>query len=53
LLAEEKPLGGIQAEQTKLENHLCLQGHGAFTKTLEKLQASLKTANRLSGQDPW
>jgi hypothetical protein len=45
LVANQQPLAGIQAKRAEFENRFCLHGHTAFTKALEKLYASLKTAN--------
>ena len=49
LVAKQQPLGGIQAKRAELEDHLCLCGHKAFTKALEKLYASLKTGKQFCG----
>ena len=49
LIAKQQALGRIQAIRAELEDRLCLCGHEAFTKALEKLYARLKTTNLLCG----
>jgi hypothetical protein len=49
LIAKQQPLSRIQAKRAELEGCLCLCGHEAFTKALEKHYASLKTNERFCG----